>query len=139
MYWTGGQIQNLINIDNKECGKNDRTLRNSSISIEWRGWYFNFILNTTVWEKAFKPLPESRGEAKDAGNLARRFLCQTWSKAFEMPKSIIKVSLPVSRTLFQIWDNLYIYRISQVDRNCLKPYCLSWVSLLNSKCRRIDL
>ena len=71
------------------------------------------------------------GGRPNAGNLARRFLCQTWSKAFEMSKPITKVSLPISSALFHIW--VKCARISPVDRNCLKLYCLSWIKLLDSK------
>ena len=53
----------------------------------------------------------------NASDLARRFLCQTWSKAFEMSKPITKVSLPVSSTLFHI--SALCARISPVDRNYL--------------------
>ena len=77
---------------------------------------------------------QSFGARPTEVSLARRFLCHIIWKALKMSKATARVSFPASRVLFQIW--VTYARMSPVDRCCLKPNCLSWINLFESKCRR---
>ena len=52
-----------------------------------------------------------------AGSVAKRLLCQTWSKVFEIPRATTRV-FSVSRVLFEV---TYI-RMLSVDQYCLYPH-----------------
>ena len=66
-------------------------------------------------------------------SLARRFLCQTWSKAFEISRATARVSFTASiefcsrcewhRLRWRLWTDIVWIHI----------YCLSWIILLFSK------
>ena len=71
----------------------------------------------------------SVGVNPKAGSLARRFLCQTWSKAFETTRTM-RGSL--SRSLEFCSRHEYHVKMSPVERYRLNSYCLSWIILLVS-------
>ena len=81
-----------LDIDKKKRGGDDRSLRNSSISIEGRGWHsINHNLTILWFERKLSNHLQSLGIGQKKDNFARRFLCQT---IFDMAKA---VSLPASK------------------------------------------
>ena len=134
MHRIGGQIWKVDDINKKSVGEIADPW--GTPALVWKEE--DDIPSTTTLrlrsERKLSNYLQSFGARPKEVSLARRFLCHTISKAFEMSKATARVSFLDSRVLFQIW--VTYARMSPVDRCRLKPYCLSWINLFDSKCGR---